>query len=181
MTSIISAAIGAGLMLLAIGGGHPAGIEGWVPLNDSVALALSEQAEAPPAGTGAASTSEVQGAQTVLGGIASGQSETAGKDGAAAAPPGQQANQQADQHIVQQIAQPSAQPTDQQSNQSGLISINTASSAELQDIPGIGAKKAQAIIDYRTEHGPFRSVNDLTKVKGIGDKMLEKMKPHIGL
>jgi competence protein ComEA len=66
-------------------------------------------------------------------------------------------------------------------SQSGLININAAGSTELQEIPGIGEKKAQAIIDYRNQNGPFRSINDLTKVKGIGAKMLEKMKPYIGL
>ncbi|MNC41485.1 ComE operon protein 1 [compost metagenome] len=63
----------------------------------------------------------------------------------------------------------------------GLIHINSAGLDELQNIPGIGVKKAQAILDYRNQHGAFSSINDLTKVKGIGDKMLQKMKPHIGL
>ncbi|MMZ63037.1 ComE operon protein 1 [compost metagenome] len=51
----------------------------------------------------------------------------------------------------------------------------------MQEIPGIGEKKAKAIVDYRNEHGPFKSVDELTNVKGIGEKMLEKMRPHIGL
>ncbi|MNO07469.1 ComE operon protein 1 [compost metagenome] len=63
----------------------------------------------------------------------------------------------------------------------GLIHINTAGLKELQEIPGIGEKKAQAILDYRNQNGAFSSIHDLTKIKGIGEKMLEKMKPHIGL
>lgn len=63
----------------------------------------------------------------------------------------------------------------------GKINVNTASLAQLMELPGIGEKKAQAIMDYRTRHGAFRQVEDLENVKGIGPKMLEKMKPYIGL
>ena len=55
------------------------------------------------------------------------------------------------------------------------VNINTASKAELQTLTGIGAKKASAIIKYRTKHGKFKSVNDLSGVKGIGPKMVKKI------
>jgi competence protein ComEA len=55
------------------------------------------------------------------------------------------------------------------------VNINTASKAELQTLTGIGAKKASAIIKYRTEHGKFKSVNDLSGVKGIGPKMVKRI------
>ena len=55
------------------------------------------------------------------------------------------------------------------------VNINTASQAELQTLTGIGAKKASAIIKYRTEHGKFKSINDLSGVKGIGPKMVKKI------
>lgn len=54
------------------------------------------------------------------------------------------------------------------------VNINTASAGELATLKGVGAKTAQAIVDYRESVGRFESVDDLTKVKGIGEKTLEK-------
>lgn len=53
-----------------------------------------------------------------------------------------------------------------------LININTATLAELDTLPGIGPKTAQAILDYRQANGPFLSVEDLLEVKGIGEATL---------
>ena len=50
------------------------------------------------------------------------------------------------------------------------ININTATSVELESIPGIGQVTAIRIIDYRSQHGKFSSIQDLKQVKGIGDK-----------
>ncbi|MGQ3480541.1 ComEA family DNA-binding protein [Paenibacillus sp. TY11] len=61
------------------------------------------------------------------------------------------------------------------------VNINTATAAELMELPGVGAKKAEAILNYRNQHGPFKRVNDLDQVKGIGAKMLSKMKPYVSL
>lgn len=63
--------------------------------------------------------------------------------------------------------------------QDGKVNVNTASNKDLMDLPGIGEKKAQAIIDYRSSVGAFHSLSDLGKVKGIGTKMLEKLKPLV--
>ena len=59
---------------------------------------------------------------------------------------------------------------------SGKVNVNQADLAQLETLPGIGAKKAQAIIDYRTANGSFHSLEDLGKVKGIGSKMLDKLR-----
>lgn len=61
----------------------------------------------------------------------------------------------------------------------GIININTATSHELQRLNGIGEVKAQAIIDYREQHGGFSSVDDLINVKGIGEKTLEKIRANV--
>lgn len=59
------------------------------------------------------------------------------------------------------------------------VNINTASLEELDALPGIGPTKAQAIIDYRNEHGPFNSIEDIQKVKGIKAGEFSKIKDSI--
>jgi competence protein ComEA len=61
------------------------------------------------------------------------------------------------------------------------ININTATKDELVALPGIGPAKAQAIVDYRKAHGPFKTVEDLKDVKGIGAKRFEKLKPDLAV
>ena len=61
------------------------------------------------------------------------------------------------------------------------ININTATKDELVALPGIGPAKAQAIVDYRKAHGPFKSVEELKDVKGIGAKRFEKLKPDLAV
>lgn len=56
----------------------------------------------------------------------------------------------------------------------GKVNINSAGVKELSRLSGIGPVKAKAIIDYREEHGAFKTAEELTKVKGIGAKTLEK-------
>lgn len=64
--------------------------------------------------------------------------------------------------------------------QSGsCININTAPVDQLQDLPGIGPEIAQRIVEFRKTVGPFKTVEDIMKVKGIGEKRFEKIKAQI--
>ncbi len=63
----------------------------------------------------------------------------------------------------------------------GKVALNTASSASLQRLPGIGPALAGRIVAYRQAHGPFSKVAHITKVKGIGAKTLKKLQPHLVL
>lgn len=59
------------------------------------------------------------------------------------------------------------------------VNINTATVDELVDLPSIGQKVAERIIQYRQKHGSFKTLEDLKTVRGIGDKVFEKVKPMI--
>ena len=60
-----------------------------------------------------------------------------------------------------------------------VIDLNTASEADLTRLPGIGEKRAQAIVDYRESSGPFQSVEELTEVKGIGEGILAQVYDYV--
>jgi comEA protein len=62
---------------------------------------------------------------------------------------------------------------------SAVIDINRASAEELQKLPGIGPKLAQQIVAFREKHGPFRRVEDLLVIKGIGPKKWKAIRPHV--
>lgn len=59
------------------------------------------------------------------------------------------------------------------------IKINTAGLKELETLPGIGPKTARRILDYRREHGPFKTLQELKKVQRIGSKTLHKISPYL--
>jgi competence protein ComEA len=63
----------------------------------------------------------------------------------------------------------------------GLVNVNTATATELEELPGIGEVIAQAIVDYRTENGPFASVDQLLDVSGIGDATLEDIRDLVSV
>ena len=64
-------------------------------------------------------------------------------------------------------------------NAEGLINLNTASEKELQELPGIGPAMSARIIEYREANGDFQNIEDIKKVRGIGNAKFEKLKDKV--
>ena len=60
-----------------------------------------------------------------------------------------------------------------------VVNLNTASVADLEGLPGIGAKTAARILEYRQKNGPFKKIEELMNVRGVGEKNFLKLKPQI--
>jgi competence protein ComEA len=63
----------------------------------------------------------------------------------------------------------------------GVVNINTASATQIALLPRVGLKVAERVIEYRKANGPFRKVEDLMEVKGIGERLFVTLKPHLTL
>lgn len=61
------------------------------------------------------------------------------------------------------------------------VDLNSANQAQLETVNGVGPVKAKAIIEYRTKHGPFKSVDDLQKVTGFGKKSVDKLRGEVAV
>lgn len=59
------------------------------------------------------------------------------------------------------------------------VNINTASVKELDALPGVGARTAALIVEYRQKNGPFRKIEELMNVRGVGEKSFLKLKPQL--
>jgi competence protein ComEA len=60
-----------------------------------------------------------------------------------------------------------------------LVDLNNATTAQLEELPGVGPVLAQRIVDWRTEHGRFTSVDELGEVSGIGEKIFAQLRPKV--
>jgi competence protein ComEA len=61
------------------------------------------------------------------------------------------------------------------------VNLNTATAEQFEALPGIGAKMAARIVEYRQKNGPFKKVEELMNVKGIGEQSFLKLKPYLTL
>src|SRR5262249_51827209 len=82
-------------------------------------------------------------------------------------------------HVPPAAAQTAPARTAAKPAVTGQVNINTASAADLDALPGIGAKTAALIVEYRQKNGPFKKVEELMNVRGIGEKNFLKLKPHL--
>lgn len=76
---------------------------------------------------------------------------------------------------------PSPSSTSRPPTATSVINLNSATAAELEVLDGIGPARAQAIIDYRQRNGPFKAVDDLLKVSGIGPVTLERLRSRVSV
>lgn len=85
------------------------------------------------------------------------------------------------QHInIPPVTEPThSGPSTVQPTEPQRIAINTATAAELEQLPGVGASMAERIVAYRTQHGPFKTLADLDAVSGIGGALLERLQPLV--
>ncbi|RXZ77202.1 hypothetical protein EBB07_33550 [Paenibacillaceae bacterium] len=188
-------AVLAAIALLMPARGEP---EGWLPVNARLEAAIAEVLPVPQSG---ASTAEQQaalnegrdGQENVQSSVqAQEQKQPEGEppqqDGNSEREPadtGRQESQDQGESSAKggQPEGSEAEPTKDEQMQgvhdSGKIDLNHATAAQLETIPGIGPAKAMAIIEDRRTRGLFQSIEEVTRVKGIGAKMFEKMKDSI--
>jgi competence protein ComEA len=76
------------------------------------------------------------------------------------------------------LAAPSPEATDS-AKEAPRVDINTAGVEELQSLPGIGPALAKRIVEHRRQNGPFRRVEDLLEIQGIGEKSLARMRDRL--
>ncbi|MHA6530416.1 ComEA family DNA-binding protein [Paenibacillus sp. BAC0078] len=206
---VIAAGLLGGGLVWAADREEDSGIAGWKTLNASMAQALGSAdkgATSAAAGGSSVEESSKPGEERGEKGAGTGKEGSAGKEDAASTvaaanaarsvgaeavtPPGNGAGTPVSGSNVGAEAGAgnsagaaagagSGETSTSQTFVDGKINVNTADAAALMNLPGIGAKKAQAIIDYRSSKGAFRSLSDLGEVKGIGPKLLEKLKPLV--
>ena len=74
-----------------------------------------------------------------------------------------------------------ARPAAAKPASTAIVNLNTATAADLEGLPGIGAKTAARIVEYRQKNGPFKKVEELMNVRGVGEKNFLKLKPQLAV
>ena len=77
------------------------------------------------------------------------------------------------------FAQKPPAPAESAAAKAPVVNLNTATTAELEQLPGIGAKVAARIVEYRTKKGPFKKIEELMNVQGIGEKSFLKLRAQL--
>jgi competence protein ComEA len=75
---------------------------------------------------------------------------------------------------AQSKSAPAAKPAS-----TAVVNLNTATAGDLEGLPGIGAKTAARILEYRQKNGPFKKIEELMNVRGVGEKNFLKLKPQL--
>ncbi|MEV5028668.1 ComEA family DNA-binding protein [Paenibacillus sp. LPE1-1-1.1] len=149
----------------------------WAPLNEAVEEAISalEESEEGTVGRQANILKSTSGADDKSDRV--GHSETPTQK---PAQPEKEAVLEADTAGAEAIPSDAIDPeAESEANETGKLDINRATAAELDALKGIGPAKAQAIIEDRDKNGKYASVDDLLRVKGIGEKLLQAMQDGI--
>jgi comEA protein len=88
--------------------------------------------------------------------------------------------------LAAQVLEPGSEPRQAQegsraSRAAAPLNLNTATADELEALPGIGPATATRIVEYRQKNGPFKKIEDLMNIKGIGEKSFLKLKPLVSV
>ena len=79
--------------------------------------------------------------------------------------------------LLAQSATP--RPSNAPAKPAAMVNLNTATSAELETLPGVGAKMASRIIEYRQKKGPFKKIEELMNVQGMGERNFLKLRSQL--
>lgn len=84
-------------------------------------------------------------------------------------------------HPFAQQAEPAAKAEARAAKPAMVVNVNTASATDLEQVPGIGPKVAARIVDYRAKKGPFKKLEELMNVQGIGEKSFLKLRSQLSV
>lgn len=159
------------LLILLLHSGH-SGIPGWQPADEALraALSLAEADDSPPARSWVGADGDE--------GSGTGDTHAAGAPATTGSPASAPAALPSDSDSLPATV-PAGEPPDASREDDGRLDLNRASVSELDELPGIGPTKAQAIAELRDSRQGFRTEEELLEVKGIGPKLYDKIRDRV--